>query len=169
MITFILGGNKSGKTDQGLRLLAKTKGTKALMVTARAMDTGFRKKILKHRIERDPSIPVFETHTDLLHVLPEVIVRFDVVLLDSLDLWLFNCMWNNKSGNLLNDLFNILQKAKSRNLIIISTETGLGPLPGDKFTLGYTRELGAVNRAVADVAQKVILMAAGQPLTIKRH
>lgn len=169
MITFIIGGNKSGKTDHGLGLLEKAKGAKAMIVTARALDMGLRKRILRHRAGRDPMIPVIETHTDLLQVLPGVIVRYDVVLLDSLDLWLFNCMDKFKSGVLLNDFSKALQKAKSRNLIIISTETGLGPLPGDRFTLSYVRELGALNRVAADVAHEVVLMAAGQPLTIKRH
>jgi adenosylcobinamide kinase/adenosylcobinamide-phosphate guanylyltransferase len=52
-------------------------------------------------------------------------------------------------------------------VILVSNEVGLGIIPADKPTRRYASAAAKLNKAVADIAENVILMVAGQPLYVK--
>ena len=53
------------------------------------------------------------------------------------------------------------------SLIIVSNETGLGIIGMDSLTRQFCDELGWLNQALAQRCQKVVMVLAGLPLTLK--
>ncbi|WP_449241815.1 bifunctional adenosylcobinamide kinase/adenosylcobinamide-phosphate guanylyltransferase [Desulfovibrio sp.] len=166
MITLILGGNKSGKSAYALDLMKNMDGSGLLLATGRARDLSFRRQILAHRESRDPDIPVTEVGTDL----PERMIRakseHPSVLVDSLDFWLFAC--REEGLDRVPALLDVLDGWHGGNLILVSCEIGLGPLPAGAEARTFVRELGGLNQKVAALADTVIITVAGLPLTLKK-
>ncbi|MBA4356900.1 MAG: cobalamin biosynthesis protein, partial [Desulfovibrio sp.] len=85
MITFVIGGNKSGKSDFAMGLLEREAGPKLFLATGQAKDLSFRTQIARHRDRRDPTLPVVEVGWDLPPALLEARKDYAAVLVDSLD------------------------------------------------------------------------------------
>ncbi|HBE94518.1 MAG TPA: cobalamin biosynthesis protein [Desulfovibrio sp.] len=166
MITLVLGGNKSGKSAFALDLLAQGPGPSVLLATGRARDLHFRRQILAHRENRDPDIPVIEVGTDL----PERMIRakseYASVLVDSLDFWLFAC--REEGLERVPDFLTALEAWNGGNIVLVSCEIGLGPLPIGEEARAFVRELGGLNQNMAALAQVVYFTIAGLPLTLKK-
>lgn len=166
MITLVLGGNKSGKSAFALNLLAQGPGPSVLLATGRARDLHFRCQILAHRENRDPGIPVIEVGTDL----PKRMIRaksdYASVLVDSLDFWLFAC--REEGLERVPDFLTALEAWNGGNIVLVSCEIGLGPLPVGEEARAFVRELGGLNQNMAALAQAVYFTVAGLPLTLKK-
>ena len=168
MITFILGGNKSGKSDFALDLFAGYSGKKCFIATGKARDMAFRKQIMKHRKERDPAIPVIEAGADLHEVLLRAKKEFDHLLVDSLDFWMFSCSQHADGEHDIGEVVRLLSDWDGPDVVLVSCEVGLGPIPMTRELRGFVRSLGSLNRKIAAVADKAYLVAAGLPLTLKK-
>ncbi len=168
MITLVLGGNKSGKSDFALDLLTKTPGPKLFIATGKAKDFDFRQQIQKHRIERDPQIEIMEVSEDLPQMLGKVKLSSPSILVDSLDYWLFACLEAGCFDGKVFELQTVLEEWDNTELILVSCEAGLGPLPGGHEVRVFMRSLGALNQCVAKVADQAYLITAGLPLTLKQ-
>ncbi|WP_320170746.1 bifunctional adenosylcobinamide kinase/adenosylcobinamide-phosphate guanylyltransferase [Maridesulfovibrio sp.] len=168
MITFILGGNKSGKSDYALDLFAGYTGKKCFIATGKAKDMAFRRQITQHRKERDPSIPVLEAGADLCSVLKRAKKDYDHLLVDSLDFWMFSCLQDAQGECLIGDVVRLLSDWDGPDIILVSCEVGLGPIPMTRELRGFIRNLGSLNRKMAALADEAYLVAAGLPLTLKK-
>ncbi|CCO25436.1 bifunctional adenosylcobinamide kinase/adenosylcobinamide-phosphate guanylyltransferase [Maridesulfovibrio hydrothermalis] len=168
MITFILGGNKSGKSDYALEVFAKYPGTKCFIATGKARDMAFRRQIMDHRKERDPSIPVLEAGEDLHGVLIRAEKDYDHILVDSLDFWLFSCSQHADGEQIIGEVVRLLSEWKGPDVVLVSCEVGLGPLAMSREVRGFVRSLGSLNRSIAAIADEAYLVAAGLPLTLKK-
>lgn len=168
MITLVLGGNKSGKSDFALDLLAQSPSPPLFIATGKALDMEFRSQIRRHRQTRSSEIEVMEVDRDLPHTLRQVSLQFPSVLVDSLDYWLFACRETGREQDKVSEFLEVLKEWKNSNLILVSCEVGLGPLPGGSGVRAFIRSLGALNQSVAKVADQVFLVAAGLPLTLKQ-
>lgn len=169
MIRLILGGDKSGKSAFALSALQEGAGPHLLLATGQAADFSFRRQILEHRTARAPHIPVRETGTDLVSALLRGRDGFGSVLVDSLDFWLFACReagMQQYSGDLAECLRLVGRDAE---ITLVSCEAGLGPVPADRATRMFIRELGALNQTVAALADEVCFMVAGIPMYLKRR
>lgn len=167
MITLILGGNKSGKSAFALRLLADAPGPHLFLPTGKAMDMAFRDQIMDHKRERTPQTRVLETGADLPESIDQATVGFGSALVDSLDFWLFSCFDGMLQEEKTAALVATLSHWSGPELFLVSCEAGLGPIAADSETRRFIRALGALNQAVAAVADKVYLVAAGLPLQLK--
>ncbi|WP_207260458.1 bifunctional adenosylcobinamide kinase/adenosylcobinamide-phosphate guanylyltransferase [Desulfovibrio sp. Huiquan2017] len=168
MITLVLGGNKSGKSDFALDLLTQSPGPALFVATGKARDLEFREQIRQHRVSRGPDIEVSETAEDLPQTLQKAKLSFPAVLVDSLDYWLFACREAGCEPEKIEELLEVLNNWDSTDLILVSCETGLGPLPAGSAVRAFVRSLGALNQAVAVRADQAFLVAAGLPLTLKQ-
>lgn len=168
MITLVLGGNKSGKSDFALDLLADMAQPGLFIATGKAKDLEFRAQIRKHRETRTPDLEVEEVSEDLPRSLRQAKMNFPSVLVDSLDYWLFSCREAGCETDKIGDLLDVLQDWGDTDLIIVSCETGLGPLPAGSAARAFIRSLGALNQSVAKQADQAFLVAAGLPLTLKQ-
>jgi adenosylcobinamide kinase/adenosylcobinamide-phosphate guanylyltransferase len=173
--TLVLGGQASGKSDTALELLDGIRGERLFAATGRARDLAFREQILAHRANRDPQVRVAEVEAELPELLVRERDRFAGVLVDSLDFWLFTCQQQavvrEKTGALLQVLDEWGKpgagEGRRAALILVSQEAGLGLGASDAASRAFVRDLGALNRAVAQQADRVVFVAAGLSLNLK--
>jgi adenosylcobinamide kinase/adenosylcobinamide-phosphate guanylyltransferase len=168
MITLVLGGNKSGKSDFALNLLEKQEKPALFIATGKAKDLEFRHQINDHRISRAPELEVMEVSLDLPQALRQAKADFSCVLVDSLDYWLFAARGQGCEQDLVRDFVNELKEWEGGDLILVSCEAGLGPLPMSGEVRSFIRALGALNQSCAQLAHQVFMVAAGLPLTLKK-
>lgn len=166
MIHLILGGEKSGKSDCALSLARKGKGPVLFVATGKPVDTGFRKQILRHRVERGPEIPVREISVELPEVIEKSCPEYGCILVDSLDFWLYACQRVGHMEERTAALLDILGKAGKTDVILVSCEIGLGPVAADAATRAFVRGLGGLNRKLASMADDVRLVVAGRSLSL---
>ncbi len=168
MITFVIGGNKSGKSDFAMGLLEREAGPKLFLATGQAKDLSFRTQIARHRDRRDPTLPVVEVGWDLPPALLEARKDYAAVLVDSLDFWLYLCIQEQREADLTQALLDILKVWKGPDLILVSCEIGFAPLPASCEARTFLKKLGRLNQAVAGLAHEAHLVVAGLPLVLKK-
>ena len=173
MITLVLGGDKSGKSDCALNLLLSAPGPKTMVATGEARDLSFRRQIADHRRSRPAEVRVVEARRHLAETLDEELARLDDapgggVLVDSLDFWLFQVADDQAAqAALLDRLERWPRRPEGPALLLVSAEVGLGPLAASAETRRFVRGLGAFNQAAARLADRVLFTVAGLPLTVK--
>ncbi len=169
MIDLVLGGNKSGKSDFGLELLRRGPRPWTFIATGKSRDLAFREQIIAHRQNRDADIVVLETDTDLAGTLLPLTSSPGSVLVDSLDFWMFALA--EKCGEdrmrLREEFILGLEGWQRGNLILVSTEMGLGPLAFDGGIRAFARDLGQLNREIASLSTSVYLVIAGLAQKLK--
>ena len=168
MITFVIGGNKSGKSDYAMKLLENSPGPALFLATGKARDLSFRKQIASHRERRDPALPVVEVGWDLPRALLEAKKEYKTVLVDSLDFWLYVCAQEGCEKELSEALLDVLRHSREMNVILVSCEIGFSPLPASGEARAFLKKLGRLNQAVAALSDEAYLVVAGLPLALKK-
>ena len=161
-LVLLLGGARSGKS----RLAQRLPGPFATLVaTAEARDEEMRARIRRHQAERPPSWETLEEPLDLLGALERA--RHPVVVVDCLTLWVSNLMEHGLDP--LQEASRFLEgvKASQKRVIAVSNEVGLGIVPQNPLARRYRDLLGEVNARLAEAAQEVYLLVAGQALALK--
>jgi adenosylcobinamide kinase/adenosylcobinamide-phosphate guanylyltransferase len=181
----ILGGQKSGKSRRAEALaqswLAQSGGHRAVMIaTAQAGDDEMAQRIARHQADRAARLPGLTTAEVPLH-LAEAIVQNScpntLILVDCLTLWLTNCLMpmeqagrSNVRGTTAQAPIAQLLHAITESpgpLVLVGNEIGLGVIPLGREVRAFVDALGLLNQAVAQICQRVTLMAAGLPLGLK--
>ncbi|MHB8071760.1 MAG: bifunctional adenosylcobinamide kinase/adenosylcobinamide-phosphate guanylyltransferase [Candidatus Cryosericum sp.] len=159
----ITGGEKSGKSTYALRLALEQGARRAFVATAEAFDDEMRLRIKRHKEERGD---LFETIEEPVEI-PSVLRRlssYDVVLVDCMTTWLGNLMYYKRDiGTMKDELLTSI----SGNEIIVTNEVGMGIIPLEASTRAYVEDLGRLNAALAQRAERVIFMVSGLPLVLK--
>jgi adenosylcobinamide kinase/adenosylcobinamide-phosphate guanylyltransferase len=168
VITFVIGGNKSGKSDYAMGLLEGSPGPALFLATGKARDMSFRRQIAAHRERRDPSLPVVEVGWDLPGALAEARKEHGTVLVDSLDFWLYVCTQERSELDPVEGLLESLCSWDGKRLILVSCEIGFSPLPASGEARSFLKNLGRLNKAVAARADEAWLVVAGLPLALKK-
>ncbi|MES2878827.1 MAG: bifunctional adenosylcobinamide kinase/adenosylcobinamide-phosphate guanylyltransferase [Pseudomonadota bacterium] len=182
----ILGGQKSGKSRRAEMLardwLAQSAEHRAVLVaTAQPWDEEMRQRIARHqadRAERVPGMTTVEEPLALAEKITELSRPDTLLVVDCLTLWLTNQLMPVPSGIELNkplapvgiDSIAILLGAIAKApgpVVLVGNEIGLGVIPMGAEVRAFVDALGRLNQDVARVCQRVTLMAAGLPLTLK--
>lgn len=166
MITLILGGNKSGKSDLGLDFLLRGPKPAKIIVTGKALDFEFREQINRHRRERPEWIEVQETAASLDALLPAYAKKSGTLLVDSLDFWFYS-VHDRNADDKIQTLLAPLASWAGPDLFFVSSEVGLGPLPAGRETRNFCRQLGDLHLRLARMSDRVYLTVAGYPLQVK--
>jgi adenosylcobinamide kinase / adenosylcobinamide-phosphate guanylyltransferase len=166
-ITFVTGGQRSGKSAYAQRLALKLSASPVYLATARVWDQDFEKRIHRHQSERNSQWTTIEEE--------KRISRLDLtgktVVIDCITLWLNNFF--HDSGY---DAERSLEDAKAEweklilqdcTLIVVSNELGMGMHADTDAGRKFADLQGWVNQYIADKAQNVVLMISGIPLIIK--
>jgi adenosylcobinamide kinase/adenosylcobinamide-phosphate guanylyltransferase len=169
-ITLVLGGVRSGKSHYAQNLVTGG-GRVAFIATAEALDADMQQRITRHREERPPSWVTLEAPIALEDAIQECKDKFDVILVDCLTLWTANLMAAENSDvdrifAHAEQLCESLNQATS-SVVLVSNEVGSGVVPISGDGRLYRDLLGGVNQRVATVADRVLLLVAGYPLTVK--
>jgi adenosyl cobinamide kinase/adenosyl cobinamide phosphate guanylyltransferase len=123
-------------------------------------DPEFAARIEAHRRRRPAGWRTVEAGPGLVEALAEV---EDSVLVDALTTWVAETPGFGADAT---GLCTVLQ-ARRAPAVLVSDEVGLGVHPYSEAGRQFRDALGSVNRAVADVADRVLLVVAGRVLALE--
>lgn len=181
----ILGGQKSGKSRRAELLarqwLAQSPQHQAVLIaTAQPWDDEMRERIARHQQDRALRVPGMATVEEPLQ-LAQAITQHShthtLVVVDCLTLWLTNLLM---PAEVLKEKVPVAQEGRGQTamllgaiqaaqgpVVLVGNEIGLGVIPLGRETRAFVDALGRLNQDVAGACQRVTLMAAGLPLTLK--
>jgi adenosyl cobinamide kinase/adenosyl cobinamide phosphate guanylyltransferase len=170
LITLVLGGTRSGKSEvaEALAAAAAGGGPVTYVATGPAAaaaegDADWAARLARHRARRPTGWTTVEAGpgTDL----PAVVAGLaGPVLVDSLGTWLAGREDLTVDGPALCAAL----AARPGDTVVVSEEVGLGVHPPTAVGRRFADALGALNRAVADAADRVLLVMAGRVLPLDR-
>jgi len=165
----VLGGARSGKSR--FAVAQQESGARVgLIATATAGDRDMAARIVRHQAERPPHWKTIEEPFDLIARLRDLSGTVDAVVVDCLTLWVSNRLVRGDTDDaVLNDADALADLIGRRlyALTLVSNEVGEGVHPETPIGLRFRDLLGLVNQRVAAASERVVLMVAGVPLTIK--
>ena len=154
------GGVKSGKSRRALELAAAFSPDRWFLATATPFDDEMRDRIERHKAERSPSWSTIEEAIDI-----DVAVRERMVV-DCIPMWLNNLFFSGREAEWESILGRFIARWP-RDVVVVTNETGMGVIPADPLSRRYGIALGLANALLAAAADRVELMVAGIPLSIK--
>ncbi len=171
-ITFIVGGARSGKSTQAVKLAKATNKRVAFIATCLPGDKDMSKRVVLHKRSRPSSWPVFEEPKDIASLikLKKIGSKFDIIIIDCLTLFVSNLLLEGFKGSIVEERINkMLKTLKSieAKSIIVSNEVGLGVHPRTRLGRKFRDLAGRVNQIVASKSDKVLFMVSGLPLKLK--
>lgn len=170
MIVLVLGGDRSGKSEIGERLAGGLEGPVTFVATGVRVDEDMAARIAAHQARRPPGWVTVEVGQggDLASVLHGL---SGTALVDSLGTWVAGLVAGRAEGEgaLYGEraLCGALV-ARGGDTVVVSDEVGLGVHPSSEAGRRFRDALGRLNRQVAEVADRVLLVVAGQVLRLDR-
>jgi adenosylcobinamide kinase/adenosylcobinamide-phosphate guanylyltransferase len=181
----ILGGQRSGKSRRAERLaqgwLAQSPAHRAVLIaTGQPWDDEMRQRIERHQQDRAERVPGMSTVEEPLQLSQAITAHGNaqtLVVVDCLTLWLTNWLMpvENSEENKAAAQYPqapaamLLEAIEScpGPLVLVGNEIGLGVIPLGREVRAFVDALGRLNQEVAQACERVTLMAAGLPLTLK--
>ena len=166
-LTLVLGGARSGKSRHAEGVITASAPPPWIYVaTAQALDAEMTERIGHHRARRGSGWDAIEAPHDLAgaigNVLPDA-----ALLVDCLTLWLTNRMLAEAD---IETETAALEKALGRRrgpTVMVSNEVGSGVVPDNALARRFADLQGRLNQRIAAHADRVVLVVAGLPLTVK--
>jgi adenosylcobinamide kinase/adenosylcobinamide-phosphate guanylyltransferase len=167
-VTLVLGGARSGKTRYALAEAERGEGALTYVATAQAFDDEMAQRIAQHQAERSGRWRTLEAPLDLAGALASA--GRGPVLVDCLTLWLSNLMHEAQGDEAVQEgriaaLLTALGEAGE--VVLVSNEVGWGIVPDNALARRFRDEAGRLHQRVAAVADRVVLVVAGLPLSLK--
>jgi adenosylcobinamide kinase/adenosylcobinamide-phosphate guanylyltransferase len=159
VIALILGGARSGKSAYAERMAARLPGPVTYVATATVADADMAGRVAAHQARRPPEWRTVEAPGDLAG---SVAALEGTVLIDSLGTWTAGAQDFRPDTD---RLCRVLQDRRG-DTVIVSDEVGLGVHPSSDAGRRFRDALGSINQAVAAVADEVVLVVAGRPLSL---
>jgi adenosylcobinamide kinase / adenosylcobinamide-phosphate guanylyltransferase len=165
-LTLVLGGARSGKSAYAEGLVRPCAPPWTYLATAQAFDDEMRARIDQHRGRRDERWRTVEAPLQLVEAIsaPELPRP---LLVDCLTLWLSNTLLAGADLTAASDRLIDALAAANGPIVAVSNEVGLGIVPDTPLGRQFRDAQGWLNQRVAAVADRVVLLAAGLPLTLK--
>lgn len=174
MLTFVLGGARSGKSRHAVEL-CRDASRVVFIATAKAEDDEMAERIARHRAERPASWTTVEAPVDLEAAL-EAAPSDARVLVDCVTLWLSNLMYEHRDEVraererlILGSVTRLADRAADRDVVVVSNEVGQSLVPETAVGREFRDLLGAANQTLAAKADRVILLLAGIPIDLFDH
>ena len=165
-LTLVLGGARSGKSRHAEGLIEAAPGPWTYIATAQAFDDEMRARIALHRARRSSDWITIDAPIELPQAM-RAAPQGRPILVDCLTLWLTNLMLSDADvSEARADLLGACRDAQGP-LVLVSGEVGLGIVPENALARRFRDELGALNQALAQAAEHVVLTVAGLPLKVK--
>ena len=169
MLTFLIGGARSGKSALAVALAGAHGGTVTFIATSPRIegDADLDRRIDNHRTERPAGWNTIEEPHDLTAALGRAGDSFVVV--DCLTLWVSNLLWRGDSATEISDVARVAAAAaaaRSALTVVVSNEVGLGVHPETVLTREYRDLLGRVNQVWAASADRALLLVAGRAIPL---
>lgn len=168
-ITFITGGQKSGKSNFALKLVEEDHDRLCYVATALTLDDEMKERVRRHKEERSSKWNVIEESVNIKDAVMANKDDYDVFLIDCMTLWMSNLMMSTNDDDILDmvhDFINTVRSTKA-HVIIISNEVGNGIIPENKIARRFVDLSGKVNQMIAQGSDEVFLMTVGISQKIK--
>ncbi len=167
MLTFILGGARSGKSRRAQMLAEALPGPHIFIATAQAFDDEMTERIARHRQDRDHRWQTVEAPIRLADAVRAHATGDNVLVIDCLTLWLTNTLLADADVDAaIDDLIGALSGATGQTFLV-SNEVGLGIVPDNALSRTFRDYAGRLHQQLAAVAGRLELMVAGLPLRVK--
>jgi adenosyl cobinamide kinase/adenosyl cobinamide phosphate guanylyltransferase len=164
LITLVLGGTRSGKSEVAESLVARTSAAVTYVATCRTPgsdDEDMAARIAAHRARRPAGWATVEAGNDLAGVLRGLT---GPVLVDSLGTWVAGF----EDLDPATEPLCAALRERDGDTVVVSEEVGLGVHAPTEAGRRFADALGALNRAVAGIADRVLLVVAGRVLPLDR-
>ena len=170
MRTLVLGGIRSGKSAWAEESVS-TFGTVRYVATGgtHTDDTDWQARVSTHRNRRPATWTTVEN--------PDVAAQLTLdpgtaTLVDDIGGWLVAAMDRNAAwtgGSVTDDADALVDAVDAfrGELALVSPEVGMSVVPATESGRLFADALGDVNRRLASVCDRVVLVVAGQPMTVK--
>lgn len=166
-LSLVLGGARSGKSQYAETLVSSLPPPWIYVATAEALDHEMRDRIEHHRSRRGERWRTVDAPRNLPETIERLADAHQPMLIDCLTLWLSNCLLADHDLQEASDqLVATLEKA-SGPVVLVSNEVGWGVVPDTPLGRRFRDEQGRLNQRVASIADRVVMMVAGLPLTVK--
>lgn len=171
-VTLFLGGARSGKSRCAERAIEAALDAglcqgATYLATAEARDDEMRARIAEHRARRGDAWRTVEEPLDLVGALAAHADPARPVLIDCLTLWLNNLMGAGRDVDAETAALAAALRDAAGPVVLVSNEVGLGIVPDNAPAREFRDHAGRLNQAVAEVADRVLFVAAGLTLTLK--
>jgi adenosylcobinamide kinase/adenosylcobinamide-phosphate guanylyltransferase len=187
MISLYLGGARSGKSGLAEQFLHEQtnicerdhsceqnnlseKGHIAHVISYVAtatMHPTMAERIALHQARRPSHWHCIEEPLDLIGVLEGHNSKNHWIMIDCLTLWLTNqLMSDHHLPQQCADLVTTLQHTQA-NVILVSTEVGLGLILDDDMSLSFAIASGELHQSIANIADRVAYCQSGMALMLK--
>ena len=167
-VTLVLGGARSGKSAyaQAAAEAAAGAGAPVMIATAEALDADMAARIARHQAERGTGWRTVEAPVELAAAVRSLGAG-EAAAVDCLTLWLSNLMLREIDVETAADALLAALAQTPAQVWVVSNEVGMGIVPENALARRFRDAAGRLNRRVADQADRVIVMFAGQALTLK--
>ena len=165
-VTLILGGARSGKSTFA-QSLVEARGPGLYLATAEVRDDEMADRVRAHRKGRGDSWTTLEEPLDLVGALRTHASPDRPILVECLTLWLSNLFGARRDVEAETRALVKALPLLGGPVILVSNEVGLGIVPENQLARAFRDAAGRLNQAVAGVADRVVFVAAGLPLTLK--
>ena len=178
-LILVLGGTRSGKSSFAEKLAQGLSERVLYLATATVHDEEMALRVNQHQERRPVNWFTVEEAKELATVLEKYSKAYDVILIDCLALWLSNLLlddtkhpdthWREKEALILQEVEKLagICRDSSANVIIVSSEVGLGIVPDTSLGRQFRDLAGAANQTFAQYANEVYMVIAGLPIELK--
>lgn len=166
-VTLVLGGARSGKSRHAEALIARLPGPYVYVATGEARDTEMVDRIALHRSRRGVDWSTIEEPLELSDVVQRTEHAAQPMLIDCLTLWTSNLMFAERDIPAACATLEAALARRQGDTVLVSNEVGLGIVPDNALARRFRDEAGTVNQRIAAVADRVLFVVAGLPMTVK--
>jgi len=164
-IRLVLGGARSGKSRHAQALAEACAAPWRFVATAQAFDAEMVDRIARHRVDRSAAWATIEAPL----ALADTIATIDdgVLLVDCLTLWTSNLLLADADIDAATDALIAALTGSRAKIVLVSNEVGLGIVPDNALARRFRDVAGRLNQRVAAAADRVDLVVAGLPMSLK--
>jgi adenosyl cobinamide kinase/adenosyl cobinamide phosphate guanylyltransferase len=161
MITVVLGGTRSGKSEVAERVVSTMPAPITYVATASLNDDpDLDARVAAHRARRPADWQTIEAARDLPHVLADL---KGTALVDSIGAWIAGVPEFAVDIDALCDACRL----RDGDTVLVAEEVGLAVHPPTEIGRRFVDVVGECNRTLAAVADRVLLVVAGRSLELE--
>ncbi|MGD2027190.1 MAG: bifunctional adenosylcobinamide kinase/adenosylcobinamide-phosphate guanylyltransferase [Anaerolineales bacterium] len=177
----LLGGARSGKSSYAEEMAAACSDSVLYLATAEAKDEEMAERIARHRESRPQTWRTLEAPRGAAAALKEAWQGEKVILLDCITLLVTNLLPSGEGFEqvavqveeyehlVLEEVEALIEFIAGTDALtlVVSNEVGMGLVPPYELGRAYRDILGRANKALAQAADRVLLLVAGIPMQVK--
>ena len=165
----VLGGVRSGKSAFAQEQVAACGKPVCYVATSQVWDADMADRVRLHKDNRPKEWRLIEEPVALASVLHSLNSPDQAVIVECFALWMTNLLGLENEVRLEEEKQALLMAIEvfEGDLVLVSSEVGLGIMPMNALARRFGDEAGAMNQALAKLTDRVTFVAAGLPLPLK--